>query len=192
MALIQCPECKKSISSFAKNCPECGFPIEEFLTNNNINNFSKLFVCPKCADYYYGHRSEYDAIPLKCDYCKTTLVQTDVESLEFMRKGALKAYEDETNRKLISLAKQYGNNQFSQEAYDDRSLKLKRELAEWDIKHKQEKQQSLQPQIHCPTCNSTNIVKISASRKIAGAIGFGIFSKTAKSQFECKSCGYKF
>lgn len=44
---------------------------------------------------------------------------------------------------------------------------------------------------HCPTCNSTNIKKISSTRKIAGALGFGLLSKTAKSQFECLNCGYK-
>ena len=43
----------------------------------------------------------------------------------------------------------------------------------------------------CPTCSSTNIRKISTTRKVAGAIGFGLLSKTAKSQFECKNCGYK-
>lgn len=43
----------------------------------------------------------------------------------------------------------------------------------------------------CPTCSSTNIHKIYASRKLMGAVGFGLLSKTAKSQFECKNCGYK-
>ena len=43
----------------------------------------------------------------------------------------------------------------------------------------------------CPTCGSTNIQKISDLRKAGGAILFGIFSKDAKSQFECRNCGYK-
>lgn len=43
----------------------------------------------------------------------------------------------------------------------------------------------------CPTCRSTNIKKISAARKVTGVALFGLFSKTAKSQFECGSCGYK-
>lgn len=43
----------------------------------------------------------------------------------------------------------------------------------------------------CPTCGSTNIRKISATKKIGGALGFGIFSKTARSQFECLNCKYK-
>ncbi len=32
MALITCPECKKEISSYAKSCPHCGFPL------NNSND----------------------------------------------------------------------------------------------------------------------------------------------------------
>ncbi len=29
MALIQCPECKKEVSSAAKSCPFCGYPIAQ-------------------------------------------------------------------------------------------------------------------------------------------------------------------
>lgn len=43
----------------------------------------------------------------------------------------------------------------------------------------------------CPTCQSTNISKISATSKVAGAAMFGLFSKTARSQFKCNNCGYK-
>lgn len=43
----------------------------------------------------------------------------------------------------------------------------------------------------CPTCGSTNIKKISGTSKAVGAVAFGLFSKTAKSQFKCKNCGYK-
>ena len=43
----------------------------------------------------------------------------------------------------------------------------------------------------CPTCGSTNIKKISTTSKVAGAAMFGLFSKTARSQFCCNSCGYK-
>lgn len=32
MPLIECPECKKSVSSFAKACPNCGYPICEMET----------------------------------------------------------------------------------------------------------------------------------------------------------------
>ena len=47
------------------------------------------------------------------------------------------------------------------------------------------------PKPKCPTCGSTNIQKISDLRKAGGAIMFGLLSTTARSQFECKNCGYK-
>lgn len=55
-------------------------------------------------------------------------------------------------------------------------------------------QKKIRPQLNnpkCPTCGSTNIEKISATSKAVGAVAFGLFSKTAKSQYKCKNCGYK-
>ena len=43
----------------------------------------------------------------------------------------------------------------------------------------------------CPTCGSTNVEKISTAAKVGGAAMFGLLSKTARSQFKCKNCGYK-
>ena len=44
----------------------------------------------------------------------------------------------------------------------------------------------------CPTCGSTNIKKISDLRRGIHGLAWGILSNTARSQFECKKCGYKF
>ena len=43
----------------------------------------------------------------------------------------------------------------------------------------------------CPSCGSVNIKRISTTSKVAGAAMFGLFSKTARSQFKCNNCGYK-
>lgn len=43
----------------------------------------------------------------------------------------------------------------------------------------------------CPTCGSTNIQKISDLRRGVHAVAWGLLSNTARSQFECKNCGYK-
>lgn len=61
---------------------------------------------------------------------------------------------------------------------------IKDELIKEDLIEK-----SNQPK--CPTCQSPNIKKISGGAKMLGALGFGLFSKTARSQFECLNCGYK-
>lgn len=43
----------------------------------------------------------------------------------------------------------------------------------------------------CPTCQSTNIKKVSMAKKAVHGFAFGLFSRTVFSQFECRNCGYK-
>lgn len=45
---------------------------------------------------------------------------------------------------------------------------------------------------HCPICGSPDIEKITLAQKAFGGFMFGLFSKTAKSQFKCNNCGAKF
>lgn len=45
---------------------------------------------------------------------------------------------------------------------------------------------------HCPICGSPDIEKITLGQKAFGGFMFGLFSKTAKSQFKCNNCGAKF
>lgn len=73
---------------------------------------------------------------------------------------------------------------------NDTNLVVKRSVEEaYGNMHNTSAQLSNMPK--CPTCSSTNIKKIGSISKVAGAVTFVIFSKTAKSQFECKNCGYK-
>ena len=43
----------------------------------------------------------------------------------------------------------------------------------------------------CPTCQSIRVEKISTLSKAAHGAAFGLLSKTARSQFVCHNCGYK-
>ena len=43
----------------------------------------------------------------------------------------------------------------------------------------------------CPICSSPNIHKISIPKRAVRGAMFGLFSKTARSQWECKNCGNK-
>lgn len=45
--------------------------------------------------------------------------------------------------------------------------------------------------IHCPTCNSTNVEKISTVSRAASIYAFGLYSGKIGKQFKCKNCGYK-
>lgn len=44
----------------------------------------------------------------------------------------------------------------------------------------------------CPTCNSTNVQKISVAQKATGFALVGIFSSNFGKTMQCKNCGYKF
>ena len=43
----------------------------------------------------------------------------------------------------------------------------------------------------CPTCQSTNIKKISTTSKAVSVGLFGLFSQKVKRQFCCENCGYE-
>lgn len=43
----------------------------------------------------------------------------------------------------------------------------------------------------CPTCDSTNIHKISTVSKAINAGMFGLFGNKRKKQFHCDNCGYE-
>ncbi len=43
----------------------------------------------------------------------------------------------------------------------------------------------------CPTCQSTNIEKISLTKKAVGGALFGLFSSNVRKTMHCKNCGYK-
>ena len=167
MALIKCPECGKEISNYAKECNQCGYPL-----SSNLEADDYIYICPKCAMIYSSDELNADK---KCRFCNIKTIITKETMNDFINN-----MDNEDDYDII-LSKKYGGNQFSECAYRHRLSLIK-----------QENKKSIHPSTpHCPTCNSTNIKRISAASKAIGVGLFGIFSKTARSQFECKDCGYK-
>lgn len=64
MALIKCPECGKEVSDKAKTCPNCGYPINEYVAKKN----DKL-ICPQCGNSIVNKNS------YRCPYCYAVLVE---------------------------------------------------------------------------------------------------------------------
>ena len=56
-----------------------------------------------------------------------------------------------------------------------------------EAKRKQQAANSNLPK--CPTCGSTNISKLSTVNRAVHGAAFGLFSKTARSQWKCNNCG---
>lgn len=77
MALIKCPECNKEISDKAMDCPNCGFPIQEFkkpkFSTTGYN------ICPKCG---YLDDSTHS-----CPKCNTEMVDCHTTFDEWLTMG---------------------------------------------------------------------------------------------------------
>lgn len=162
MAIILCEECKSKISDKANICPYCGCPIIDDEQKND-------------RKYSVVNGVKYDVteiveLTLQLETGNTTL--------------------DEICKKVKALMDIASPVDFIMPVFQmkDAPKELSCETMD-EFRKKQQAIQASKP--HCPTCQSTNIKKISATEKTIGAIGFGLLSKTAKSQFECKNCGYK-
>lgn len=182
MSTIICPECGKTISSFAEQCPTCGFPMASFLKEHELSDFDKTWVCPKCAKLYILKSSKR---PI-CEYCGVPVVQSDVSNKEAGNNIIMKPDEYEKNYE-ISLAKKYGENQFSEEAYEHRI----EELDKWFMEYERKENSTTQPtkptnQVTCPKCGSTSIATTNR-----GYSFFTGFLGSGKPVNICQKCGYK-
>lgn len=187
MAIVVCPECKKQVSQYAEHCPDCGFPIKEYMEKHNLIDTYKKMICPKCAHMYAGFGEDSDPIYLNCKFCNTPVIQTDITQNDFY-----KIYENPNTTEIEKeLANQYGNNRFSQEAYEHRLSVIAEENNKHEAERKQESQQQNIPK--CPICQSTDLSKISNTKKAAkiglfGLFGAGDIGKT----WQCNNCGSRF
>lgn len=181
MAIVICPECKKKVSQYSESCPECGFPIKEFMKEHGLKDTNKKMICPKCAHMYAGFGDESDPIYLKCRFCNVPIIQTNITLDDFYDiYGKPNATEIEKE-----LANQYGGNQFSQEAYEHR-LHI---IAMENNKQKIGNSQGVEHNSNTPKCPKCGSTAIEATQKgyslLTGFIGSG------KTMNYCKNCGHK-
>lgn len=185
MSEVICPECGKTISSFAKQCPTCGFPMASFLEEHGLNDFDKTWVCPKCGKLYQFATSKR---PI-CEYCNTIVKQCGESNKESIKNG-VELEKNEYEKYEISLAKKYGNNMFSEDAYNHRMDELRKWREEYDRKEQiRQSTQTTKPtssQVTCPKCGSTSIATTNR-----GYSFFTGFLGSGKPVNVCQKCGYK-
>ena len=179
---------------------------------------SKIKICINCGNVF-GYTKAPAYINNECISCHYLLKEIDVDTNELMKimypKGRNYNYTvDEANQnrksayqfkaqifeKYIEPLGQLDTSlvayKLNMESYGrptddiDEINRQIREKAIYEL-HEGRRMREQQNSPKCPTCGSTNIEKISSFDKAAGAVMFGLFSKTAKSQFKCRNCGYK-
>lgn len=169
MALIKCIDCGKEYSPRAHACPNCGCP-----TWDNVNELYKQ----KQALNIDGE--VYDISEIISNIQNGVDDQTTVELF-----SKITGYScNEIAYVFIEIKK--GN--FSPWCKDEYGYLINQKLEEQKKRTTEQPSQNIP---HCPSCGSTNIEKISFTRKAIGFLAVGILSPNARSTFKCKSCGYK-
>lgn len=149
------------------------------------------YVCPKCGRTGTKLDNPY---PI-CDCCgyEDVVVEGPNEFRDNLKKvmNDNPELDDDQARIIVreDLRKKYVYNSpvFSRAANAHR-IEWEKEQASKPIRVSDSVPQSLP---HCPTCNSTNVKKISAGAKAVSVGLFGIFSQKVKRQFHCNNCGYE-
>lgn len=179
MALITCPECGAQISDKAPACIHCGFPLtaaqngENKIFDMGIDGFKKrtdLWLVGFILQQYGVPKDKAQEF-VKSPGC-TPLKGIKEENVQNIKEQ----FEDEGCTVHFVPSECTEPNPLN-----DSWKKYSTEMAE---------RRAHRPK--CPACGSTDIKQISFTRKAIGVATLGIFSKSARSQFQCKNCGYKF
>lgn len=199
MALVKCPECgKENVSDTAVTCPDCGFAVKE-----HYDKIKKIEFEERIRRETAPKRQQEEIKKLNAQafgYIEKIIIGifcliiffpififlsfemesgnfvalfiaflTFVISIMFLRAGI--AGKKSTAKDLEAAKMNFG--EYEKRKHRDTESLLKNT-----------------PNIKCPTCGSKNVERISLTNRAVHAYAFGLFSKTAKSQFKCKDCGY--
>jgi len=154
----------------------------------------RVLYCPKCGAVHI----EFDNNKYCCITCKKQeMVDTGYDDDYFRQK-----YFDrvgKTNENVINFSlKDEVSKDFAikqNPLYNEKDVKKREKLEQTIITENLKETNPIQADniLHCPTCGSTNVEKISGINKVGSAALFGVFSLGHISKtFKCKNCGMKF
>ena len=199
-----CPKCrKKSIFYDRKTyyqCGSCGISVD--LDFRPIkDDFNKptaydqtIIICPCCGSISYSSGYTNEILP-SCDNCGyTEMINTNVDGVQYteMQLHGDREKFKELNHKLRELYV-FNSEVFDKEKYEQlEKQELQKEINKMlNDNYESQKYDDTVNKPHCPTCNSTNIKKISGLSKAGSVVMFGIFSQKIKKQMHCNNCGYE-
>jgi len=155
-------------------CPKCGLiTVDQYQQNCSYCNFEYINSNDSLAFYINKSDELYNPDKTSIDYV----------SIDYARKAL---FDLEVSKNPLFDKQLYETRIAEKKAKDDAEFKQR------VAKIKAEQRFTSTPNVPtCPTCHSTNVKKISFAKGYLHWRAFGLFSKTARSQFECSSCGYK-
>ena len=144
-----------------------------------------LLVCQHCQTYFFTNLEETNL----CPHCNSKLEVSNITYENYKSMPKVKKCKNckrkypkifikcpKCNQQLIKLSTE--NKQLDKQVNE-----IKKEIQEY-----QENQSNIPK---CPTCGSTNVEKISTTKKAIGFVAVGVFSSNFGKTMHCKNCGYK-
>lgn len=177
MALVLCPECKKEISSYAKSCPHCGFPMDSLSIDSLDLNKTFHVILQSTTVWSNGDTKTVNllsSISLADSSDVYKLIKSIKEAPGIIATGLSEKNANYLKSKLES----YGCNVLIEQddGYLDGTISN-----ENIVKYISKSENS----IHCPRCASTAVT--------TGSRGFSIltgFIGSGKTVNRCAKCGY--
>lgn len=169
MSLIKCCECNTKVSEYAEKCPNCGCPMSVIIDKNkNINKYLITFNGGETIDLT-GIEEKITEEELSDSHKVWDILQEEYDAgiLQFTINSMFK---------------------FNNYKFPDNYQDLYDAMCEHNVKSREAREASMPK---CPTCGSTNIEKISLTKKALGGAMFGILSSDVRKTMHCKKCGYK-
>lgn len=140
----------------------------------------KISYCVKCGLVNLTGKEH------ECNFCKNTMQITDeffdeicstndfsdkLEIEEYVRQNHV-YFDDDYDETLMEQRENNSSVINNAEYYENKFL-------------------SNESSAKCPTCNSSNIKKISTTNKVVGGIAFGLFCSNVRKTMRCNNCRYK-
>lgn len=151
---------------------------------------SKHFYCPICATIYTDVNN-------RCDYCGGEVSHRQSKhDAEYYEKRALRLYDNSRKWKDVLMDEEIKKSPMYDPLLDPNGIseeELDQKIDNWisdNVKMATEAKSGKKAP-KCPTCGSFDVKPVSKMRRAAHMYAFGLFSTTARAQFECGSCGYK-
>lgn len=145
-----------------------------------------LCYCKKCGRIV---QEEYGSSEQKCDYCNNLLLPVPDEFLGGRSKLFIKKeLKDKFINEYIKSSSEFDQYLFEHREEDmfNKRMSDRAKLAHgaFILEEKNRVQK-------CPTCGSTNIQKISGTKRWLSTGLFGLASSDVGKTMRCKNCGYK-
>lgn len=166
-----------------------------------MNKEQTIMICPQCGEIDGSCKDNYDCPHAKCIRCGCDMIPTEykVSIIYKLLEGRPSDYDKfkeelrekyTLNNDLFNAEKYQSVLKYEQERRDKHIVATDEDYEKEKLKQNQEnlRKQNIPK---CPTCGSTNIKKISTSKKIRGGLMFGLFSRNVRNTFECLNCKYK-